>query len=89
MTTPVEREHDRWARQYLCAVLQHDTEGLINLLTDVNPRSAWDRIDAVGAAARDVLTAVAAVDVACTVLSQRLVRDALAASASPGGEVVD
>jgi hypothetical protein len=84
MTTPSEREHDQWARQYLCAVLQHDTEGLINLLTDVNPCTAWDRLDAVGAVARDVIAAVAGVEVACAVLSQRLVFDALA-SASPGG----
>jgi hypothetical protein len=67
-------------------VLRSDTEALIFLLTDVNPCSSWDRLDAVGAVARDVITAVAGEEVACTVLSRRLVADALAASASPGGD---
>ncbi len=85
MTTPLERHHDQWARAYLCAVLRADTEGLINLLSNINPCTSWDRLDAVGAVARDVLTAVAGVDVACTVLSQRLVRDALASSTQTDG----
>jgi hypothetical protein len=84
MTTPTEREHDQWARQYMAAVLRRDSEGLINLLTDINPCTAWDRMDALGAVARDVIEATAGVDAACTVISRRLVTDALAESASPG-----
>jgi hypothetical protein len=80
MTTPSEREHDQWARQYMAAVLRRDTGALIALLTDLNPATSWDRLDAVSAVARDVIEATAGVDAACTVLAARLVRDALAES---------
>jgi hypothetical protein len=82
--TLAEREHDQWARAYMCAVLRRDRNALV-LLTNVDPcrESAWGRLDAVAACARDVIAAVAGVDIACSVISQRLLREALA-SASPG-----
>jgi hypothetical protein len=67
-------------------VLRRDTEALIALLTHINPCTAWDRLDAVSAVARDVIATVAGTDAACTVLSQRLVAGALA-SATPGGDI--
>jgi hypothetical protein len=85
MSTPTEREHDQWARAYLVAVLHRDTEALICLLTDINPCTSWDRIDAVAACARDVIAAVAGVDIACSVISQRLLRDALASATQTDG----
>lgn len=57
--TPQQRAaHDQWSRAYLVAVLRRDTQAL-DLLTEVDPcrRSAWDRLDAVAATARDVIAA--------------------------------
>jgi hypothetical protein len=85
MTTPSERENDQWSRQYLCCVLRHDTEGVIDLLAGVDPRSVWDRLDALGASARDLTLALTNADIATAILSRQLVADALA-SASRGGD---
>jgi hypothetical protein len=79
MTTPTQRAaHDQWSRQYLAAVLRRDSEALI-LLTDVEPTrcSAWDRLDAVAATARDLIGELASADTATDILSRRLVADAL------------
>jgi hypothetical protein len=79
MTTPTQRAaHDQWSRQYLAAVLHRDS-GALELLTDVDPTrvSAWDRLDAVAATARDVILAVTTADDAAGILRRELLRDAL------------
>jgi arginine utilization protein RocB len=83
-TTATEREHDQWARRYLAAVMRRDTAALV-ILCHVDPCrcSAWGRLDAVAATARDLIGELASPDDAAALLSRRLIRDALAESPSP------
>jgi hypothetical protein len=85
VTTPTERAHDRWSSAYLAAVIRVDDDAVIDLLTDlladVKPSELWDLLDALGAAARDTILAVASAETACNALSARLVQDALLESA--------
>jgi hypothetical protein len=83
--TLAEREHDQWARAYMAAVLRRDRKVLVCLCHDVDPcrLSAWGRLDAVAATARDLIGELATPDDAAALLSRRLIRDALAESPSP------
>jgi hypothetical protein len=80
--TLVEREHDQWARQYLAAVLRRDRKVLIFLTNDIDPCriSAWGRLDALAAVARDLIGELTSSDEAAAGLSRRLVADALVES---------
>jgi hypothetical protein len=86
MSTPQERAHDLWARAYLVATLHRDTEALICLLSNVDPATSWDRLDATAAVARDTILALTDAETAAAVLSRRLVADALASARMASGD---
>lgn len=54
MRTPTSKEmaHDRWVWSYLVCVLCEDGDGMLLLLTQLEPSELWDVVDSLGCTAR-------------------------------------